>query len=244
MKTRTLWGAAAVAVAALTLANPAHSAVILGGDFQLYKPGSTTVTEELTGGYVPWSGVIPPTNLTVGGGSAIYSDSTTGATVDLVGWTKIQGDADVYYHGPGDSMAISFFGAWGGNSRIVTAASVGTIGAGLDYTISAMIGGPGNGPISGPLAFHLLANGVELTPDSSVNPDTSGSFQTISRTYGAATLAGVVGQQMTIVVGVANGNDIGDRVIFDDVSLTSIPEPSAALLGGLGVLALLRRRRK
>jgi MYXO-CTERM domain-containing protein len=31
----------------------------------------------------------------------------------------------------------------------------------------------------------------------------------------------------------------GDRVF----SVTAIPEPSAALLGGLGMLALLRRRR-
>ena len=30
---------------------------------------------------------------------------------------------------------------------------------------------------------------------------------------------------------------------FDNLSITSIPEPSAALLGGLGMLALLRRRR-
>jgi len=35
------------------------------------------------------------------------------------------------------------------------------------------------------------------------------------------------------------------QVVFDDVSLvhTAIPEPSAALLGGLGILCLLRRRR-
>lgn len=31
--------------------------------------------------------------------------------------------------------------------------------------------------------------------------------------------------------------------LYDDFSITTIPEPSAALLGGLGMLALLRRRR-
>jgi hypothetical protein len=30
---------------------------------------------------------------------------------------------------------------------------------------------------------------------------------------------------------------------IDNLSITAIPEPSAALLGGLGLLALLRRRR-
>ncbi|QTN32226.1 hypothetical protein HZ994_07745 [Akkermansiaceae bacterium] len=33
------------------------------------------------------------------------------------------------------------------------------------------------------------------------------------------------------------------RVGFDEIAITAIPEPSAALLGGLGMLALLRRRR-
>jgi hypothetical protein len=128
----------------------------------------------------------------------------------------------------------------------VTASSLGTITAGQDYTISAMIGGPGTGPIGGPLAFHLLANGVELIPNTSINPDTSGAFQTISRTYQAADLVGYIGQQMSIVVGVANDNAIGNRVIFDDVSLAAIPEPAPTLLLGLGgfVLAFSRSRRK
>jgi uncharacterized protein (TIGR03382 family) len=35
----------------------------------------------------------------------------------------------------------------------------------------------------------------------------------------------------------------GNGLVFDNIVVTTIPEPSAALLGGLGVLALLRRRR-
>lgn len=37
------------------------------------------------------------------------------------------------------------------------------------------------------------------------------------------------------------GGDNG--LSFDNIVVSAIPEPSAALLGGLGVLALLRRRR-
>lgn len=48
-----------------------------------------------------------------------------------------------------------------------------------------------------------------------------------------------------------NGGDVNFEIInvtsgaglYDDFSITTIPEPSAALLGGLGLLALLRRRR-
>jgi uncharacterized protein (TIGR03382 family) len=36
---------------------------------------------------------------------------------------------------------------------------------------------------------------------------------------------------------------LDEYAAVDDVTLTVIPEPSAALLGGLGLLALLRRRR-
>jgi hypothetical protein len=35
----------------------------------------------------------------------------------------------------------------------------------------------------------------------------------------------------------------GNGLIFDNISVTSVPEPSAALLGALGVLCLARRRR-
>jgi len=43
-----------------------------------------------------------------------------------------------------------------------------------------------------------------------------------------------------------DGTDVGttnDRMRLNDFSVTGVPEPSTALLGGLGLLALLRRRR-
>ena len=44
--------------------------------------------------------------------------------------------------------------------------------------------------------------------------------------------------------GAGNGLDSTlNQAFFDNVRLTIVPEPSAALLGGLGMLALLRRRR-
>lgn len=238
----------ATLLALLPFAFPVQAALVSGGDFQLYKPGEPTVTAALTEGWVSWNGVIPPTDLSINNGSADYSDGTSGSTVDLLGWTKIQGNVDITANGPGGSLALNVFAAWGGQSRVASASSLGTITGGLDYTISAMIGGPDTGPIQGPLAFHLLADGAELTPTSSVDPSVpnNGEFQTISRTYEAADLAGFVGQEMTIVVGVTDDNEIGNRVIFDDVSLDAVPEPGSSLLaalGGLG-LAVVRRKRK
>ena len=41
----------------------------------------------------------------------------------------------------------------------------------------------------------------------------------------------------------ATDNDTNERWLVDSVVVTAIPEPRAALLGGLGIIALLRRRR-
>jgi MYXO-CTERM domain-containing protein len=50
-----------------------------------------------------------------------------------------------------------------------------------------------------------------------------------------------VGDTVYVTIG-NNGNDSFDASVID-FQLVSVPEPSAALLGGLGMLALLRRRR-
>jgi hypothetical protein len=74
---------------------------------------------------------------------------------------------------------------------------------------------------------------------------------------GVTSLASVGSPSATISPTVANGGnlffrwsgaDVGgsgsrDEFALDNISITAVPEPSAALLGGLGLLALLRRRR-
>jgi len=42
---------------------------------------------------------------------------------------------------------------------------------------------------------------------------------------------------------VLTGYDANTTVEVDNLVISTIPEPSAVLLGGLGLLALLRRRR-
>ena len=44
-------------------------------------------------------------------------------------------------------------------------------------------------------------------------------------------------------IGIALMGQSGQQVLFDNVRFNAIPEPSTAFLGGLGALALLRRRR-
>jgi hypothetical protein len=49
--------------------------------------------------------------------------------------------------------------------------------------------------------------------------------------------------QMTSADGLLTFHGYNSRGVFDNLVVQTIPEPSAALLGGLGLLALLRRRR-
>lgn len=61
------------------------------------------------------------------------------------------------------------------------------------------------------------------------------------------TVASYVGDSVAIRIARTDASTNADAnqsaTWIDDISITAVPEPSAALLGGLGVLALLRRRR-
>jgi hypothetical protein len=229
------------------LAVPAHAALVLGGDFIPYKPGSTSITATYTG-YVQWLSTIPnptsPTSLTVNGGTATFSDSTTGATVDLRGWTNPQGGADLVNNGIGGSSALNMFAAWSPIRPIVeTTGNLGNVPSIGTITITTMVGGAVAGPKSGLFFFDLYAGSTLVTPTTVVDQTLplDGGFQMISRTYDSTALAAFIGQPTKIRFAIPDSNVIGDRIIFDNV--TFVPEPSTALLGGLGLLALLRRRR-
>ena len=84
-----------------------------------------------------------------------------------------------------------------------------------------MVDGPSGGPIEGDLAFHLLADGVVLTATAPLALLTgSVGFQEISRTYDATSLAGHVGESLTVIIGVEDSNNFGNRMIWDNISLT------------------------
>ncbi len=233
MKNAFLSMTGAVSIALTASAASAQPALLLNGEFQLYKPGEPTVTAELTGGYVPWNGVIPPTNLSIINGSANYSDGTSGSTVDLPGWTKIQGNTDILHNGPEGSLALNTFAAWGGRSRVQSTPATVGVGANTTYTITAQIDGPDGGPIEGELAFHLMAGSVQLTADEALPSFTGGlGFQTITRTYTIVSLpVGVsAGAPLTVVLGVGDNNNFGNRMIWDNVKLIADPPDPGTLI--------------
>jgi hypothetical protein len=99
-----------------------------------------------------------------------------------------------------------------------------------------------NGDVT-PVVLVLLADGVALTPSSTVDPGAPYEWDVFSRTYDAASLTGHLGESLRIRVGWGPAAG-GSQSQLDMVSLTAIPEPATLSLMVLGGLAMLRRRRK
>ena len=97
-----------------------------------------------------------------------------------------------------------------------SAYSLGPISGGRSYTISSMVGGS-----AGPLVLDLLADGVAITPSSSVTPAPSdlGDWKELSRTYDPNTLGDHLGKPMKIVIGTRPPDLFGTRVVFDNVAM-------------------------
>ena len=203
------------------------------GDFELLYKTGTEIAGVVAGG--AWSMGVGPDCPIDGGTGYEFSDGTTGENADIPGWVGYDQTGWIADGGTYDRDTTNvdfqgnisfvggnqFFGANGGGwgnpagGLITSAASLGIVGD-ATYVLSMTARAPDGAAT--PVVLDLLADGVVLTPTSSVDPALTGEWQEVSRTYDAASLAGVLGQDLTIVLGVGRGAS-GAQSHVDDISL-------------------------
>lgn len=160
----------------------------------------------------------------------VLDDGSFGGA-DQTGSTVIFGDANsnglLYRFTDGASTigSISVYSGWANNGRIEQHYSV--------YTTA-------DATVNGSSTWTLLAtvdNGAGGPTGFTTGADNS--LRTTIFDNASSTLAsGITGLRFNFSGGQQNGG-----VGYKEIDVEVIPEPSAALLGGLGMLALLRRRR-
>ena len=243
---------------ALSSEAPAGAITVPNSSFEeIYKPGSTTITADLDGGWTWGVGPDSPMNTPQ---LAQYSDGSEGPSVDIPGWVNAPGRTPPYNWTQGSGSVTNqnaapdgdyYFTANGGDwghpvsGAVESDAPLAIVEAGTDYTASMLV----NGPVV-PVVLDLLANDVVLTPTSTVDPGAPYSWEQFSRTWDAASLAGHVGESLRIRVG-WGPDATGNQSHLDQVSLTSefvgeVPEPATMALLGLAACGLggyVRRRR-
>jgi hypothetical protein len=98
--------------------------------------------------------------------------------------------------------------------------------------------GTGNGFSGNP-----VATGVTGTQTLSIVLDTTTTLWSVEWFQGASSLGSMDYTANPTISNLFIAGNAGTGFDIDTLSLTVVPEPSTALLGGLGMLALLRRRR-
>ncbi len=221
------------ALAASILAGSASAAVVFSGTAQ-----STAFTVDST---TPLSIVNADISYNVGENNAVpggpnfwpvMDDGSFGGP-DQTGSTVIAGDAGpnglLYKFTAGATTvgSISMYSGWANSGRVEQHYSVYTtvdisVTGSSTWTLLATVDNGAGGPTSFATGF---------------NSDVS--LRTTIYDNASSTLAsGITGLRFNFSGGQQNGG-----VGYKELDVTVIPEPSTALLGGLGLFALLRRRR-
>jgi hypothetical protein len=246
----TPWAAAALAVTALTLSNPtAHASTVwnvsmagTGAAYNIstidnYFGAATENTANST-----WNNIVTSAN-----GIAL-ADSTgsnsAGVTLDL---SALQGENPINPYGPGvpgtgDEIFNSYLSGGGVTSNMtIKNLPAGTYdliiyadwywGGSVAYPVTQTVGTGLAGTVYVNTPETQIAGGLVQDTDLGNNGSIKGNWMRIS---GLTPTGGELGFRLGDGV---NGPYNGFQLV------NTIPEPSSALLGGLGVLALLRRRR-
>ena len=253
------------------LAGHANAATIASANFTgLTASGATSVAVSGTPGVneFTWSRLgtnltysTPSVNMQSGTANALKGTTTAtfegmlgtmaSSTTIPIGHTLTLSFIGQYTEAPGNTFGGLRFGFL--NSVDLDNAFGMTVGTGGDTFRGIQSGGNGS-----PLAGGSVTDYTEVTGGAAVTSISTSVYtasfaitRTATNTY---SYFGDVNGSTLSATGIVGGFDNYNRIFIrngsptadfqiDNVSVTLIPEPSAALLGGLGLLALLRRRR-
>lgn len=178
--------------------------------------------------------------------STLNVPSWNPATISAQGFApNVTDPQGIFANNPNEYLQIQIYGPSGGGSQDAYQQIV--VPSGGQYLLSMDADRRSdNISLNGTVFLQLwsgnvssFTSGSPITPDSSVSPTLTGSFQQFSRTYS------LTAGNYTVRVG---GTYVGPSTFFqagiDNVNMSIIPEPStyALIAAGAGMLLLRKRR--
>jgi hypothetical protein len=247
----TPWAAAALAVTALTLAHPAaHAATVWNVNMAVADSPITQITtgDNYMGAATENTAGSTWNNITTSASGIALADSTgsvsAGVTLDL---SAVQAGDPINPYWPGVAgTGDKIFNAYLSGSEVTSNMTINNLPAGAydliiysDWFWGTTVAYPVTQTLGTGLSGTAYVNTPELQIPGGLVQDTD-----------LADNGGITGNWMRISGLTPTGGKLGFR-LGDGVNgpyngfqlVQQVPEPSAALLGGLGLLALLRRRR-
>jgi autotransporter-associated beta strand protein len=239
-------------------ANSTIEGVIAGASQTLTKSGSSTLTLTGTNTYTGATSVdagkllvhgstAAESNFTVNNGATLGGRGTIGGAVTLMSGATLSPGASIESLGLGSSV-------WNGGSTVQvefsTDGSTGVAGSEWDLiNITGTLdltGASSSTPVILDLVTMLNAttSGALAVWDGNINATWAGFVTTAGITgFAADKFAFNTTNFLNTLNGTFNVSQDGNNLNLNYVTNYVIPEPKAALLGGLGLLLLLRRRR-
>jgi len=190
--------------------------LVTGGKLIVHGNISTSVTTVQTGGTIGGSGTV---------GSLIVQAGGTVAPGNSPGVLTVDGD-----YSQSGTLALEINGLSAGSlhDQVVIDRSAGDGAVALSGDLSVLFGS-GYVPANGDLIFVLLNDGTDAI---------TGTFSGLAQNDIVASHGGY-DWRISYSADASGSSFLGGN----DIALVAVPEPEAALLGGLGLLALFRRRR-